>query len=242
MYPWITLGPVIIPTFFIVNTLVAALAFAWTMSRAETNKSNLKFVADLTLVLMVSGLIGARLFHVFYENFDYYRMHPQNILFLWEGGFTFFGGFIFATVSGILFAKIFQQNPMDYFDLYAPVLSLSYALGRIGCFLNGCCYGKVCDLPWSVAGKHPTQLYSTIWELGILFILLGTEKRNNRPAGLIFALWLILHSVGRFLVELLRDDFRGPSWLISISSWISILLFVTGLVWILRISVHKKLK
>lgn len=229
MFPWITIGPVVIPTFFVVNTLVATIAFIWTMSRAEVSKSDLKFVADLTLVLMVAGLVGARLFHVFYENFDFYKQHPQNIFFLWEGGFVFYGGFLFALASGIVFSKTSQQNPIEYLDLYAPVLSLSYALGRLGCFLNGCCYGISCALPWAVAGKHPTQIYSTLWELGVLFILLGLEKKSKKHPGFIFSVWMILHSIGRFLVELLRDDFRGPQFILSVSSWISLIILTCGI-------------
>lgn len=232
MFPWITIGPVTIPTFFLVNAIIASLCFVWTMSRAEVSKSDLKFVADLTFVLMVGGLFGARLFHVLYENLDFYQAHPQNIFFLWEGGFTFYGGFLLALLSGLVFAKYSQQSPIEYFDLYAPVLSLSYALGRVGCLLTGCCYGKACEFPWAINGRHPTQLYSTLWELGVLCILLGLEKKKNRPPSFIFAVWLMLHATGRFLIEFLRDDFRGPAALLSVSSWISLVLFVIGSVWV----------
>lgn len=235
MYPWIVIGPVVIPTFFVVNAIIASLAFLWTMNRADKSKSNLKFVADLTFILMVSALIGARLFHVFYENWDYYKIHPLNIFFLWEGGFVFYGGFILALIVGVLFARRYQQDPIEYLDLYAPVISLSYGLGRIGCLLTGCCFGKYCDLPWAINSRHPTQLYSTVWELGVLCLLLGFEKKSRRPVGFIFALWMLLHSLGRFLIEFFRDDFRGPSAVLSVSSWISLILFILALCWLLKL-------
>ncbi len=235
MYPWVTIGPVILPTFFIVSALVATLAFTWTMSRAEASKLDLRFVADLTLILMLSGFVGARLFHIFYENFDFYKSNPLNIFFLWEGGFVFYGGFITSVICGVLFARHSGQNPKNYFDLYAPILSLSYALGRIGCLLNGCCFGKACDFPWAINQRHPTQIYSTLWEFGVLFILLGLEKKKIHKPGFIFAAWMLLHSIGRFLIEFLRDDFRGPVAVLSISSWISIGLFFGACVWLVRL-------
>lgn len=232
VFPWITLGPVTLPTFFVINSIIASLAFVWIISRAEVSKSDIRFVADLTLILMASGLIGARLFHVLYENFAFYKAHPFNIFFLWEGGFVFYGGFLFAFLCGVLFCRYSNQNPIEYVDLFAPVLSLSYALGRIGCLLNGCCYGKVCEFPWAIAGRHPTQIYSTVLELGILFVLLRLEKNKNRRPSFIFATWMLLHSAGRFIIEFLRDDFRGPTAWLSISSWISLLLFISSLAWL----------
>ncbi len=236
MYPWIIVGPVTLPTFFLVNAVIASVAFLWVMARAEKSKTDLRFVADLTLILMITALVGARLFHIFYENFDFYQNHPWNVFFLWEGGFVFYGGLIFSVLGGISFAKYRHQDPIEYFDLYAPVISLSYALGRIGCLLTGCCFGKYCELPWAISGRHPTQLYSTIWELGVLCILLSLEQKSPRPRTLIFATWMLLHSLGRFLIEFLRDDFRGPTVFLSVSSWISLGLFTLSAIWLFRLS------
>lgn len=185
---------------------------------------------------MVSALVGARLFHVFYENYDFYREDWWRVFYIWNGGFVFYGGAIFSTLAGLTF--LHWQRPGEekkYLDLFAPVCSLSYALGRTGCLMAGCCFGRVCELPWAIQGRHPAQLYASFWELGVLLILLGVEKTSKaqraaflRPPGSVFFLWMVLHGVGRLIMEHFRDDFRGPEWGLSISSWISLCLIFVG--------------
>src|SRR5690606_6314306 len=113
----------------------------------------------------------------------------------------------------------------------APVLAFAYAAGRSACFLAGCCYGRYCDLPWAIDGRHPTQLYAAAWEMGVVFILLGLRPSPFfQNPGRIFYLWMILHGIGRFIMEAFRDDFRGPSLGLSISGWISLGLVITGFI------------
>lgn len=194
---------------------------------------------------MIAALVGARLFHVFYESYSFYREDWWRIFYLWNGGFVSYGGAFLSTIAGILFLRHYRPGEeRQYLDLFAPVCSLAYALGRTGCLLAGCCYGKYCNLPWAIQGRHPTQLYASVWEIGILLILLGLEKtvKEDRPnlfkaAGSIFFLWMILHGLGRMLMESFRDDFRGPIWGLSIASWISLCLILLGAYFLAK---HKK--
>ncbi|MGZ3770167.1 MAG: prolipoprotein diacylglyceryl transferase [Bdellovibrio sp.] len=238
MYPVIPISPSVgIPTYYLIISLSICLGLIWVTRRASRFHLSTKITLDLSLIIMIGGFIGGRLFHVFYEDFSYYRENPLDVFKIWNGGFVFYGGAFVAGFFSVLYLFYRdRKNLKKYLDLFAPVLSFTYILGRIACFFAGCCYGKYCDLPWSVAGRHPTQAYAVFWEAGVLLILLGVEKtppskrQNNslKKSGSIFFLWMVLHGFGRLLMESFRDDFRGPSYWLSISSWISLAIIFWG--------------
>lgn len=243
MYPLIRVSDSLaIPTYYLVICLTVCAALLWVAKRAVHFNLSQKRALDLGLVLMVTGFIGARLFHVFYEDFPFYQEDWLRILYFWNGGFVFYGGALFAAFCAITILFLKERPKLErYLDLFAPVLSFAYGFGRIGCFLAGCCYGKYCELPWAISSRHPTQLYAFFWELGSIFILIGLERteRKSRPAilckdGSVFFIWMILHGCGRLIMEAFRDDFRGPSLGLSISSWISIGIILLGVVFLLR--------
>lgn len=243
MFPAITISSNFsIPTYYLVLSLTVCLCLVWIVRRADTFKLSRKVTLDLSLIVMISGFIGGRLFHVFYENFDYYKDDPYRILEFWNGGFVFYGGALLAGLFSVLYLNLRAHVACeDYLDLFAPVMSFAYLVGRLACLLAGCCYGKTCDLPWAIAGRHPTQLYASLWELGGLLILLGCESipKASRPRflqspGNIFYLWMVLHGAGRFLMESFREDFRGPELGLPISSWISLILVSVGIFLLLR--------
>lgn len=243
MFPTISISPSLsIPTYYLILSLTVCLGLLWVARRADQRELSRKVSLDLSLIIMISGFIGGRLFHVFYESYPYYQEDYLRILYFWNGGFVFYGGALLATVCSIFYLIFIARVPFeDYLDLFAPVMSLSYMLGRIACLFAGCCYGKTCELPWAISGRHPTQAYTSLWELGVLCVLLGTEAiaRPVRPRwlqnpGSIFYLWMVLHGLGRLMMESFRDDFRGPSLGLSISGWISVLIVVLGLFLLVR--------
>ncbi|AFY02970.1 prolipoprotein diacylglyceryl transferase [Bdellovibrio bacteriovorus] len=243
MFPFIPLSPTLnVPTYYLVLSLTVCLCLFWISLRADKFELSRKVALDLSLIIMVTGFIGGRLFHVFYENFEHYQEDFARIFYFWNGGFVFYGGAILAGLCSLLYMVFVARVQFeDYLDLFAPVLSFAYVLGRVACLLAGCCYGGTCDLPWAVNGLHPTQAYASLWELGVLFILLGTETTAHslRPKllknpGSIFFLWMVLHGMGRLLMEAFRDDFRGPSLGLSISSWISLTIMALGLFLMIR--------
>ncbi|MEK2646790.1 prolipoprotein diacylglyceryl transferase [Bdellovibrio sp. BCCA] len=244
MYPVIRVSPFLeIPTYYLVLSVTISLGLIWLVRRAKRFQLSTKVALDLSLIVMVTGFIGGRLFHVFYEDFEYYRENLWRILHFWNGGFVFYGGALLAGVFALMYLCFKAGKSVDaYLDLFAPVLSFSYAAGRSACLLAGCCYGRYCDLPWAIGGRHPTQAYAVLWELGVLFILLGIEKvpvTKRKPSvfqkdGSVFFLWMILHAVGRLLMENFRDDFRGPNLGISISSWISVCVALLGVYLLFR--------
>ena len=249
MYPLIHLAKGLeIPSFFLVISLVLSISLFWVAQRAQIYKLPQKRILDLSLLLMAAALVGARLFHVFYENPEYYAPTPWKVFYLWEGGFVYFGGAFLATLAAVLYFRFFRiKNPGAYFDTFAPVLAFSYGAGRIGCFLAGCCYGRMCDYPWAVEGRHPTQLYATLWEFAVVMILLGFEKAEPRKrvfflkqSGSLFVFWIALHAIGRIMMESFRDDFRGNEIFgLSISMAISLALLLISLTMLGRISVKK---
>jgi len=242
LYPLVPLSSsVSIPSYYLVISLTVTLALIWVVHRAKRFRFPIRTTLDLSLIIMVSGFLGARIFHILYENFDYYREDFVRVFYFWNGGFVFYGGALLAATLCTVYLLVYHSSEIEaYFDLFAPVLAFTYMLGRFGCFLAGCCYGAYCEVPWAISNRHPTQLYALLWELGTLIVLLALEKTKPwerkskylRKPGSVFYSWIILHGLGRFIMEGFRDDFRGPSLGLSISSWISLGLVAFG-VWML---------
>ena len=233
MWPQIKLSEtLIIPSYFVSLSLLYSGLIIYTVRRALKRDRPVETVLQISLILMIVGFIGARLFHVFYEVPSFYKGHWERVLMFWYGGFVYFGGALAAFASALIFLRIKKEQIWPWLDFFAPVISVGYGLGRISCFISGCCYGQICDLPWSVSGRHPTQLYAAFWELSVFAGLIWLERRPQKlKTNLsIFLIWLSLHSLGRLLMEFYRDDFRGALWLgLSISSWISLILLSLSL-------------
>ncbi|MFN7729585.1 MAG: prolipoprotein diacylglyceryl transferase [Bdellovibrio sp.] len=209
------------------SLLYTALIY-FTYLRIERRDVDFKIAWNLALILMIGGFIGARLFHVVYEYPSLYLRDPLQILRFWEGGFVFFGGFGVALAGAAGYLLWIREPFLKWADLYAPVIALGYAFGRLGCLVAGCCYGNFCDAPWAMQSRHPTQVYAFITE-GLLFWYLIRKEKFNPAPGKIFALWLIWHGIGRFIMEFYRADFRGAQLAgLSISSWISLFVFSFG--------------
>jgi phosphatidylglycerol:prolipoprotein diacylglycerol transferase len=178
---------------------------------------------------LICGFVGARLFHVIYEEPQFYRQDPKQVFYVWNGGFIWYGGVLAALPSAAIWCWIRNQSFLFWADFFAPILAFGYGAGRVACFFNGCCYGKICSYPWAVRSRHPTQLYMMIYELIVMGVLIRLRRRDL-TRGTIFFLWLGLHGCGRLWVEFFRDDFRGPPIFgFSISTLISLLLITIAI-------------
>lgn len=245
MFPWTSVGEFRLPTFLLIQILNACLLLWWAFRRARTQGKEPRLALDGAMLALASGLIGARLLHVAWEAPDYYRAEPARILDLLSGGYVYYGGFLAAFAAGAFFLRAKREPLAPWLDFAAPVLSLGTAIGRLGCLFAGCCYGKICYQPWAISivdekgvylPRHPAPLYAILWELATLTILLALEKDRARGTsgllrrpGSLFALWMVLHGTGRFLIEFIRDDFRGADLAgLSLSQWLSLGLVAIG--------------
>ena len=217
-----------ISTYYLVICLGTLVSAVWFIRRAERRELARITAIDITLVALISGFIGARLFHVAYEEPEFYAQHPLAILYVWNGGFVYLGGLIAAFLATLYFCQARGEPFWLWADVAAPPIGLGYAIGRLGCLLNGCCYGRECHLAWAVhlhgADRHPTQAYAALWTLALTALLVLSERRFKR-SGSLFHAFVIAFSLGRVLMELFRDDPRGPGVLgLSVSLWLSLVM------------------
>ncbi len=192
--------------------------------RAEKYEVPKSIIPDISLIIVIASVVGGRLFYIL-ENLGYYAKYPGEIFKVWNGGLIFYGGVGLSILSGIIFLKKKKISIFRTMDVVAPSVALGLGFARIGCFLNGCCFGKPTNLPWGVIFPpdsppswvidtpihlHPTQLYSSLAGFCMFFILLFIEKRVNNyqkrigAAGCLWWIFLIMYSVWRFSVDFLR--------------------------------------
>ncbi len=158
----------------------------------------------------------------------------------WQGGLTFYGGVLVAIPAGVWFARRRGLRALQAADVIAPALMLGLAFGRVGCFLNGCCYGGATDSPFGVrfpnlvADRHPTQVYESVFAFVIFILLRHLFRRRCRGEGELFGWMLTLYGIFRMAIELFRDDPRGALGAFSTSQLISIPLILAGATLIYR--------
>jgi phosphatidylglycerol:prolipoprotein diacylglycerol transferase len=191
-------------------------------------------VFDCLIVILIGGLIGGRLLFVII-NWGYYLRYPLRVFAFYEGGMAIQGALVTAVVSGVLVSRIKKIPFWKVADLIAPYAALGQSMGRIGCFLNGCCYGRIIEsgigvtFPKEAVMRVPTQIYSSLGLLAIFVILMAL--REKRPFdGYVFAMYLILYSVFRFFIDFLRGDNLVFVFGMRLSQVLSAGLFLCGIV------------
>jgi phosphatidylglycerol:prolipoprotein diacylglycerol transferase len=180
-------------------------------------------IYDLGLWMLLAALVGSKVLMLWTE--PSYAEDPTHLLsldFLRSGG-VFYGGLIGATLTGYLLARYYGLPWWKTADAFAPGIALGQAIGRLGCFAAGCCWGKPTSLPWGVrftplgheitgvpldVHLHPTQLYESAATL-LIFIFLLWLHRHKRFSGQVILFYAVLYGITRFAVEFLRDDPRG---------------------------------
>jgi len=216
-------------------------------------------VMDLGIYLIIGALVGAKLMLVVVE-WDTFRRSPGELLSLVRVGGVFYGGLVFAFIVGLALVRRYRLPVWQTADVYAPGIALGHIIGRLGCLLAGCCYGRPTSMPWGIgftdpvaaanAGTpllgrelpgeppnilHPTQLYDAGAELIILIVLLVLERRKGGFPGRTFWLYILLYSISRFIVEAYRDDPRGSLMGLSTSQFVSVLIAPIAVGMLLRL-------
>ncbi len=191
--------------------LALAVMVASSLAAAEAGKHGVAQadMHDLAFWVVLWGILGARVFYVFLYA-DHYLEFPLEIVMLQKGGLAWQGSLLAGILAGVLFIRRRKLPLVLLLDIVAPFIALGQAIGRVGCFLNGCCYGKA--VAWGVyfpvLGErvHPTQVYMSLGDLGVFLVLRSLQARGGQPAGRLFILYLVLSSAERFLVEFFRGD------------------------------------
>ncbi|MCD4690857.1 prolipoprotein diacylglyceryl transferase [bacterium] len=182
--------------------LMIALAFAISIwlarRRAPARGIDPDTIIDLSFFVIISSIAGARLTYVIVQ-WEHYAGNPLTALRIWDGGLALYGGILAGILCGLWFFRRRGINMWEGTDVMTPPLALGVGIGRIGCFLNGCCFGKPCSLPWAVAFPadsgagswfpggplHPTQVYESLAAFAPLAVLLVRARRRPLPGFLL---------------------------------------------------------
>jgi phosphatidylglycerol---prolipoprotein diacylglyceryl transferase len=219
--------------------------------RARREKLDPEVVMDMSFWVVFFGMVGARLFYCI----EYWGLEIKtlwDVVQYWKGGIVFYGGVVGATLAFFIYRRLRPFPLRPYMDVIAPSIAIGIFFGRVGCFLNGCCYGDTCQFPWAVSFPkyspawsqhvdlgmisrdaatslpvHPTQIYAAIDGL-VLLLLLSAFYPFRRRHGEVMALLMVSYPVSRFLIEYLRNDETAFFAGLTISQNISVALFVTG--------------
>lgn len=243
------IGSFFLPTYGVLVALAFLVALWLTGRLARDAGLNHENVVNLGIYCALAGIAGAKLL-MFLIDIPYYASNPGEIFSMatLQAGGVFYGGLLAALAVAWWYMRKKKLPRMRTADVFAPGIALGHSIGRLGCFSAGCCWGRECHLPWAVTFTnpeanrlvgvplgiplHPTQLYESIAEL-IIFAILYRRIRKPHPQGAIIALYLMLYSTARFLVEFVRvhdqpNPFGGP---LNDSQWISLGLIALGAVW-----------
>ena len=216
MFPTLfRIGPVDVHSYG--TLLMVGFLSAILLSRRQARRMGLSadLPLDLGVWVLVAAVVSARVMFVAL-NWDYYSPRPAEVLYIWrQSGLSFHGGLLGGVLAGVLFSWRRGLSFWTVADMVSPGIALGYAIARVGCLLNGCCYGVPTELPWGMTfplypdsqittdPSHPTQIYAALGSLAILAVLLRARSRLTVP-GRLFLLYLMLYSVLRSGIEVLR--------------------------------------
>jgi phosphatidylglycerol:prolipoprotein diacylglycerol transferase len=251
MYPILfEIGNWPVYTYGVLLALAYLVALQLAVVRARRQGLDAARVMDLGIYLIIAALVGAKLMLVVVD-FNYFREHPREILSLARAAGVFYGGLLTAVPLGLWLGRRYGLPMWTTADLFAPGIALGHVIGRFGCLLAGCCYGRETHVPWAItftnpvasanAGTplgvplHPTQLYDAGAELLILIFLLVFERRGRPFPGRTFWLYMLLYAISRFIVEIYRGDPRGAIVGLSTSQFFSVLIVPLSIVMLLRL-------
>lgn len=241
MFPkLLELGPVNVYSYGVLLAAAYLLGLQLALRRARGAGLDPNKVMDLGIWVVLSALVGAKLLLVIVD-LPHFIANPGDIFSMVRSAGVFYGGLIAAVGVGLWYMRRHALPMWTTADLFAPGIALGHVIGRLGCFMAGCCFGRPSDLPWAVTFTnplaaemvgtplhvpvHPTQLYESFAELVILVFLLAFEKRGRAFPGRTFWGYLLLYSITRFVIEGFRGDERGFVFgLWSTSQFISLLL------------------
>jgi phosphatidylglycerol:prolipoprotein diacylglycerol transferase len=244
----IQIGSFYLPTYGLL-VAVAFLTALWIAGKLGRMQGLSKdAIMNLGIYCALAGIVGAKVFMIVMD--PYYRNNPMQVFTLstLQSAGIWYGGFIAALVFAYFYMRTQGLPFLKTSDVFAPGLAIGHAIGRLGCFAAGCCYGKPTHVPWAVTFTspdangaplniplHPTQIYEAALELAICLVLYRLATRPHRD-GSIIAMYLVLSGIARFLVEFLRahDEANPLGGSLTLEQWISVAVCGIGVAFLLR--------
>lgn len=236
------IGPITIHSYGFFLALSFALGIWLAGRRAEKRGIPAERITDVSLIIIVTTIVGARALYVA-AHWQDFQGRWLDMFRTWEGGLTMYGGAVPAVIIGMWFLRRWGIDSWKAADAITPSMALGLGFTRIGCFLSGCCFGRPTDLPWGVifppechAGSihpgvplHPAQLYASAVGFGLFGLLMALDRRKL-ARGHLFLTFLALYAVARFLLDMVREydatAFPVPAVPLTLNQWVSIAVFV----------------
>ncbi|WP_251423137.1 prolipoprotein diacylglyceryl transferase [Veillonella agrestimuris] len=200
-------------------------------------------VPDFSITVAVAGLIGARLWDVFFFDWDYYGNHLLEIPFVWQGGMAIQGGVVLGTIAGYWYLKKHNIDFWAFADIFAPALILAQSVGRMANLLNGDAFGHPTGGNFGILYPESTLAYRTygnqplwpaeIWEGQIdilIFVVLLLFSSFKHAKGQVFVLYAVLYSAARFGLEFLRGDYVNLTLGLKSAQMTSLVVIVVGII------------
>ncbi len=246
----ISIGSFFIPTYGVLVATGFLVALWITVRLAKRAHLPSEEVTNLAIYCALAGLAGAKLFMILFDFRDYWN-NPRSLFTMatLQAAGVYQGGLLLALVTAIYYMRKTHLPALETFDVFAPGIAVGHAIGRIGCFAAGCCWGRECNLPWAVTFTkpaanelvgvplnrplHPTQLYESFAE-AIIFAYLYRRIQKAHAPGEIFGQYLVLYSTVRFLVEFVRVHEQATHLGLSLTQWISLGTLAAG-IWLIAV-------
>jgi len=253
MHPTLfAIGPLTLRVYGLMLALSFFLGMMLAAQRARNRGIDHRHIYDLSLVILICAVVGARLFHFIYH-YDQYAAHGDpwiQLLRIWDGGLMLFGGFIFALAGSLVYLWRKKLPIWEITDIVAPSVALGLGLTRIGCFFNGCCFGQATDSWLGMVFPHnspvyytphtgilpgtpvlPTQLFESAAGFALFGLLILAERKWKRFHGLLFGILIAFFGAWRLFIEEFRfreDDMWAFGGFLSKNQVISIVIFLVG--------------
>ena len=237
-------------TFMALGFIIGGIVIYWQTKRENLNSCKAKY---LIIITIISAFLGSRLGYVFL-NFNSYQKDLIKIFQFWKGGFSWQGGFIFSLLIILLILKDDQKNLGKWLNAGILGILIGHSIGRVGCFLNGCCYGTTTNISWAIKFpnlgdnllRHPTQLYEAFSYFLIFLLLYFYSKKIKLKNGSLFFIGTTFHSLARLIIEYFRFNtdfiYQGKTWYLTLThAQLTALIIITVSLFILFKINHKKI-